>query len=480
MVTPPRLHVSPAGAVSSRGDEAVELARGAGLVLSEEQRLVLHGGLGVRGDGTWAAFEVVNVQPRQNGKSSTLQARILLGLSLGEQVAYTCHRVDSAQEVFRGLVALVEASPELAPLVEKVSYANGKEAVWLSNGARCVFGTRSSRTGRGFSLDTLIADEAHIFGEHAHDALVPATSARERAPQVWYAGTAVDETVNEHGVVLSRLRERAIGGEARNLAYTEWSVDLRDEEGVELRPEQVTPDMLDDEELWKQANPALGTRIRLEHVRAEREAMGHRGFLVERCGIGAWADTSGVADAPITGEEWAELEERDSKRVGELVLSFDVGPDRRSALVACGRRGSDDLLHVELLRFHAGTSWLREQVLDLWERYDVREVVADDYGGNRALAAELDEAGVKVRTTSGGEHAAMCAKLLDLVAEQGFRHIGQPELVSALRGAKAKPVGDAWAWSRKASSGEAPIVVALTLALAAGAEIPVDQVLQIF
>ena len=39
----------------------------------------------------------------------------------------------------------------------------------------------------------------------------------------------------------------------------------------------------------------------------------------------------------------------------------------------------------------------------------------------------------------------------------------------------ARPVGDAWAWSRKSSSGDAAVVVALTLALAAGTEIPVDD-----
>ena len=127
----------------------------------EEQQQVLHGGLGVRADGTWTAFEVVNVQPRQNGKSSTLLARIMLGLALGEQIAYTAHRVDSAQEVFRGLVSLVEASSEIAPLLQRVIYSNGKESIWLNNGGRCVFGTRSSRTGRGFSLDLWVADEAH-------------------------------------------------------------------------------------------------------------------------------------------------------------------------------------------------------------------------------------------------------------------------------------------------------------------------------
>ena len=474
MVSPPRYQVIPAGAVSSRGAEAVELAAGAGLVLSEEQQLVLHGGLGVRADSSWAELEVANVQPQQNGKSSTLQARIMLALKGGEQIAYTCHRVDSSQEVFRSLVSLVESSLDLAPLLKRVIYSNGKESIWFENGARVVFGTRSSRTGRGFSLDLLVIDEAHYLSLEAHTALMPTMSARERPPQVWYAASTVDEDVHEHGLVLARLRERARSGEAENLAYTEWSVELCDEDGNELRPEDVTAEMVDDEELWKQANPALDGRISIEHVRAEREAMDFRGWIVERLGIGAWPDVTGVAAAPISGEEWAELCDRHSETVGELVLAFDVGRDRRCALVVCGRRGVDDLLHVELLRSEPGTAWLRERLEHLTETYDIHAVVCDDYGGNRALLPALEDAGIKVRTMSSSETVAACSRLLDLVAEQGFRHLGQVELLQALRGAKSKAVGDAWCWSRKQSSGDAALVVAMTLALAAGSEISVD------
>ena len=132
MVSPPRFQVVPAGAVDSLGARAVELAGNAGLVLTEEQRLVLHGGLGVRADGGWTAFEVANVQPRHNGKSATLMARLMLALDRGEQAAYTSHRVDSSQEVFRGLVSLVEASPDLSPYLQRVIYSNGKESIWLA------------------------------------------------------------------------------------------------------------------------------------------------------------------------------------------------------------------------------------------------------------------------------------------------------------------------------------------------------------
>ena len=113
--------------------------------------------------------------------------------------------------------------------------------------------------------------------------------------------------------------------------------------------------------------------------------------------------------------EWAELEDRESKRVDDIVLAFDIGRDRRTALVVCGRR-VDDLLHVELLRSDSGSSWLRERLEYSDATYDVHAIVCDGYGGNLALVPALEEAGLRIRTMSGAEHASACSKLLDLVA----------------------------------------------------------------
>jgi phage terminase large subunit-like protein len=481
VVAAARIELLPAGVVSSLGGRAVELVRDAGLELDGWQRGVLHGGLGVKADDSWAADEVALVCPRQNGKTALAAARIMLGLSRGEQLIYTSHRIDSAGELFALLVALVRASPELEPQLARIIFSNGREAIHLQNGGRCLFGTRStSRTGRGFSLDTIILDEAHYVSEESLVALGFTGYARGTAPQRWYLASAVDRDVHEHGITMSRIRERAIRGETTALAYYEWSAAVVDDEGRELECGQVTPEQVDDEALWFAANPALGARVPIERVRAERETMPHRGFLTERLGIGAWCDTSETVAAPISGEQWASLEDRGSKRVGELVLAFDTAPDRRCALVACGRRG-DELLHVELLRTASGTGWLVEEIERLSERFDVMTVVADGYGGNLAIIRQLEDAGHRVRSLTGGEHAAACAQLVDLVAAAGFRHIGQGELLNALRGAKARPLGDGgWAWSRKGSTGDIAAVVAMTFALAAGSEIELNSELVIY
>ena len=126
----------------------------------------------MNGDGGWAADEVAVVCPRQNGKTLLAAARLMLGLFHGEEVLYTSHRVDSAAELFNELVGLVRASPELSPLLRRIFFSNGREAIHLTNGGRCLFGTRStSRTGRGFSFDCVILGEAHYLSEESLVAL---------------------------------------------------------------------------------------------------------------------------------------------------------------------------------------------------------------------------------------------------------------------------------------------------------------------
>src|SRR5665213_714851 len=73
--------------VSTTGQEAIDLAALAGLVLDPWQQWVLMRALGERADGKWSAKRVGLVVGRQNGKNSVLEARELAGLFLlGERL----------------------------------------------------------------------------------------------------------------------------------------------------------------------------------------------------------------------------------------------------------------------------------------------------------------------------------------------------------------------------------------------------------
>jgi hypothetical protein len=72
-VSAPRIQLLPGGVVSSLGDTAAELVRHAGRELDEWQRAVLHGGLGVKADESWAADEVAVVAPGRTARRCLLR-----------------------------------------------------------------------------------------------------------------------------------------------------------------------------------------------------------------------------------------------------------------------------------------------------------------------------------------------------------------------------------------------------------------------
>jgi hypothetical protein len=134
--------------------------------------------------------------------------------------------------------------------------------------------------------------------------------------------------------------------------------------------------MVADEALWRQVYAALGTRISVEHFRAEREAMdfpwlAHRalrdrrlaGHLRRRSGA---YHRRGVERALRPRLEAHGRARARVRRGGEIVTARSLPG---------GRRGVDDLLHLELPRMGQGTAWLREQLEHMTDRYDVREVV---------------------------------------------------------------------------------------------------------
>lgn len=176
--------------MSSAGPEAVELAASAGLILDPWQADVLEGALAEKPDGRWAATEVAVVVPRQNGKGSILEARELHGLFLDDScklITHTAHRFDTCIEHFRRLRDLIEGCPDLDRKVRKIREANGDEGIELLDGSRINFKARSKGSGRGFSGDLVVLDEAFWLLELG--SLLPTLSARPN-PQIWYTSSA--------------------------------------------------------------------------------------------------------------------------------------------------------------------------------------------------------------------------------------------------------------------------------------------------
>lgn len=420
---------------------------------------VLEDGMGVTKDGKWAAFEVGVNAPRQNGKDETLYARVLTGLfRLGERlVLWSSQQQDTSMEAFYRIIALIEENDEFQAQVDKVRYANGSEGIWLKNGHRIRFMTRSKSRARGFGADLIVFNEAMFLAEYSVGAMLPTLSARPN-PQVWYAGSAVDQEIHDQGVVWARVRERGMAG-APKLAYTEFSVDAPG-------PLSLTEEQLRDEELWARANPALDVRITRDYVESEVYALDSRSFAVERLGVGDWPRTDHVSQTVIPIEAWMALKDDKSELRDPVCFGYDVSPDRRGSIAAAGRNHDGDW-HVEIIESRQGTNWLIPRLVELEREHDPDMIIRDGYGPVDSLRAQEEEHDLKPTTTTAAEHAAACGNLVDAVEEKTLRHLGSTELADAIRGSATRPLGDAWAWSRKNSGVDISPLVAATLALKA-------------
>jgi phage terminase large subunit-like protein len=434
---------------SSAGAEAVDLAASAGLVLDPWQAHVLDGSLGENYDlarrrTLWSAFEVGLIVPRQNGKGSVLEARELAGLFLlGERlILHSAHEMKTCVEAYLRVKQLIQDTPELDRMVAHFYQSNEKTAIELKNGARLRFVPRSGGSGRGFSGDCIILDEAYNLPQRNLAALLPTLAARPN-PQLWYTSSAgMDDSE-----VLAKVRQRALSGDAKRMAYFEWSA-----------PDDAD---LDDRAAWAVANPGLGIRIQEDFIAAEREALGEDEFARERLGI--WADSrrATVIDMAL----WAALADRQSTVLDPVAFAVDVSPDRKTASLALSGLTPTGRQHVEVIEAgRRGTDWIAERLAELNAKWKPCAVVLDPAGPAGSLIPDLDAAGIATVKLTGREMAQACGFFHDAAISGRLAHLGQPQLTVALDRARKRPLGDAWAWHRKDATTDITPLVAATLA----------------
>lgn len=457
----PRIqHVAP-GADYRLADDSVRwLDEVAGFALDPWQRMVLRESLAEGEPGKWARTEVGLLVPRQNGKGAVLEAREILGLfRLGEPLLiHTAHQYKTAQEHFLRVVARIEDVVELKNQVKAVRTAAGEQGVISKDGNRLRFLARKGGSGRGFSAPFVAFDEAMELAEATIGDMAPTQSAMPRR-QRWYAGSAVDQMTMDNGIVLARVRERGIRGDEERLAYFEWSLDLDN-------PEDLEPDVVLDEAALAQSNPAYGIRITREAVEDETRTLAPRTAAVERHNVGDWPPTSGLTDFVIDPDVWIALAQPQFGSDGlQPCFAFDVAPDQSWASILAGLPCADEVPMLELVERRNGVRWLVDRIVELCESHDPFAVLCADSSPAMMFVHLLEERGVTVEVVSTQDHAKACNLLVSLVENQAVRHRGEPELLSAVKGAARKHLGDSWLWSRKISRVDISPLVAATLAL---------------
>ncbi|MEV4159000.1 hypothetical protein [Nonomuraea dietziae] len=440
------------------GPEVAELAASAGLVLDPWERNFLDDALAEDDDGKWVCFECGIIVSRQNGKGAIFEARILGGLFLFDErlLLYSAHEFKTATEMFLRVKALIDNTDDLRRRVRRIMTANGDEGVELLSGARLRFIARSRGSGRGFSGDLNILDEAFKLGPSEMAALLPTMSARPN-PQLYYGSSAGFEDSYQLGSV----RARGMAGGDPSLCFVEHSAPDDTLKKLEGKPLAEIKEALADRRLWAMANPALGIRITEDFVAKELRTLPPEEFARERLGVGTYP-TEGETWAVIPEEAWRSLADVGSAIVGAPAFAIDVNPERSAAAIAAAGRRPDGRLHVEVIDHRGGTGWVVDRVVELIKRWKPVAVVLDAGGPAGSLVGPLEGAGVKLVIPTARELGQGCGQLYDTVAEQGLRHLDQPPLTAALAGAEKRPLSDAWAWARRGLSVDICPLVAVT------------------
>lgn len=462
----PRVEYVPAFSTSA-GDDAIDQAAAAGLILDPWQQYVLRRSLGERADGRWAAFEVGLCVARQQGKGSVLEARELAGLlHFGEKlIMHTAHELKTSMEHFRRLMTLFDSSDDLRKRVKRVVTANGKEGIEMVNGARLHCIARSKGSGRGFSGDLVVLDEAYALTAEQLEATMPTMLARDNA-QVWYTSSPPLDPVS--GAVLMKLKRRAESGTEERLAWFDYGLpgcldNLRDVD-------------LDDHANWYAALPALRSgRVREENVKAMRALLvTDEGFAREILGI--WPPDLTNGFVVIRADDWEAARDPQSTTAGPLVLSAAVSLDRQFAAIGLVGARPDGLRHLEVVESGKGAGWVVPSMARLTAAHKPAAVVIDEFGPTGSLIPDLEDAGVKVERIGTADASRAFGMFYDgvcglpyvdkdtqqTVNPRNLRHIGQAELDSAVAGAVKRSLGDGSAWDRKNATVDITPLVAVT------------------
>lgn len=449
----------------SYGHDAVEFAEYCGYELYEFQKNGLVDDLGFnmveRRDGSlaeqWAAGETEEICSRRNGKSVRLEVIILFALFVLREplIMYTAHRDDTAEKIFKSIVAVLKRTPRLWAEVVPAGprYTNGQRAIELKTGEIVYFRTRTTDSARGQGFKRLILDEDQNLTDEQMAALMPLVSGEDNA-QINYAGSAGGLAATVQG---SLWRDYEL--QRRGLCYRGWHGDADDD--------------FDDLDLVAKLNPRLGRGLTYEWVSKEFTRFTRADFGRERCGVPTYPRADGMSWV-IPKDAWERAEDPGSQPAADaplhLVLEADPELERGSICVA-GRR-SDGAVHVETIQHDPGVIWMIDRAKELQDKWDAK-VWLDPKGPLGFMTGDLTEAGVKYGTFEAGDLVAAASWIYtaanpppdpnDPGAPKPMptvRHRGAPVLDLALAAAQTRKLLDRWTWRRAVASGtnQGPVV----------------------
>jgi phage terminase large subunit-like protein len=447
-VTAPRIH-SPLNDLRSRGFELIDFADQIidGGFMPWQKWLAEHS-LKIKPDGRYHHPVTVASVARQNGKSTYMMARIMMGLFHWKESLQvsSAHRLVTSLEQFRAIVQIIEENADLANQVQRIRWQHGAEEIQTKDGCRFIIKAGGS-AARGLSKpESVHLDEIRELHDMETFASMRYTLMAAKNPQISCFSTAGDS----HSIVLNQLRERglaAAAGGTDNVGYFEWSAPT----------DEITL------ENAAFANPGLNITIHPDNIRA---VFNDPPDVVMTEVLNRWVQTIssviGSKEWQACGDESVDLDE------DKLTwMAIDISPDRKHAsLVAAQKLGSESFV-IKLLHTWENTIQLDDRAIandaaSYCRKYPI-EYLLYSRRTTGAVAARMQPAGIPIHDMDS-DYPQSCDELLGAINSGRLKHRNQSSLTEQMLSAVQLRRGDGgWVIGRRASQTSVTAAVAAAL-----------------
>lgn len=403
---------------------------------------------------------VVLVVPRQQGKSTVLQA-VMVRSALGAYDQTILYAAQDRTEARRRLLVelhertLARARPFRRRYTTRMT--NGDESLRFVTGSTIGIVAPTATAGHGNTLDLGVIDEAFAHSTlELPQAFGPAMVTRRNA-QLWVVSVVGDGT----DLLLQHYQDEGLSSlddPDTRTAYFEWS-------NLDGDPYA--------ESTWRSCMPALGYTVQPDDVRAD-PTYGDpdefaRAYLCRR--------RPARSTVAIDLDAWAAAARAAFTLVDPVVLGFDVSADRTRSSIAAASV-ADVGYAVELIDHRPGTAWVVPALVEYNRRHRPAAIVVDGPGPAGALLTELERHRLPLRVLTAQQVVRACGQFVDDVGNGAVAHLAQTPLEDAVGSAGRLYHGDAFRWRRRdrASTVDLSPLYAVTLARYGAATAPGEAV----
>ena len=447
-VTAPRIH-SPLNDLPSRGFELIDFAEQIidGGFMPWQKWLAEHS-LKVKPDGRYHHPISVATVARQNGKSTYMMARILMGLFHWDESLQvsSAHRLVTSLEQFRAIVQIIEENADLANQVKRIRWQHGAEEIQTITGNRFIIKAGGS-AARGLSKpESIHLDEIRELHDMETFAAMRYTLMAAKNPQVNCFSTAGDS----HSIVLNQLRERglaAASGATDDVGYFEWSAPT-DEISLENAAF---------------ANPGLNITIHPDNIRA---VFNDPPDVVQTEVLNRWVTT---ISSVVGSKEWQACGDDSIDLDPDKLtwMAIDISPDRRNAALVAAQKLGDESFVIKLLHTWENIIQLDDRAIandaaSYCRKYPI-EYLLYSRRTTGAIAARMLPAGIPIHDMDK-DYPQACDELLGAINSGRLKHRNQAELTEQMLSAVQLRRGDGgWVIGRRASQTSVAAAVAAAL-----------------